>query len=92
MRMRAPFEPYHPQGEIMFWISAGIRLALLALLIAGVILLARYLMQRYPARANGPLPPAAGASSTALQILEERFARGEIDEDEFRRRKDALRS
>lgn len=28
--------------------------------------------------------------SSALQILEERFARGEIDEDEFRKRKRAL--
>ena len=29
---------------------------------------------------------------TALDLLDERFARGEIDEDEYRRRRDALRS
>jgi putative membrane protein len=30
--------------------------------------------------------------STAEQLLAERLARGEIDEDEYRRRRDALRS
>lgn len=30
--------------------------------------------------------------SSAGQLLDERFARGEIDEDEYRRRRDALRS
>lgn len=35
-----------------------------------------------------------GGSSTgrgALDLLDERFARGEIDEDDYRRRRDALR-
>ena len=31
-------------------------------------------------------PSHGGGASTARTILEERFARGEIDEDEFRRR------
>jgi putative membrane protein len=30
--------------------------------------------------------------SSADQLLDERFARGEIDEEEYRRRRDALRS
>jgi putative membrane protein len=29
---------------------------------------------------------------SALHVLDERFARGEIDEDEYRKRRDALRS
>jgi putative membrane protein len=32
----------------------------------------------------------SGSTSSARKILEERFARGEIDEDEFRKRKQAL--
>lgn len=32
----------------------------------------------------------SGSTSSARKILEERFARGEIDEEEFRKRKQAL--
>lgn len=38
-------------------------------------------------RANGPFP----GNEPAMRILEERFARGEIDADEFTRRRDILR-
>ena len=89
MRMRPPVEMYHPYGDTFFWISTITRLAILVLIIVGVILLVRYLLQRFPAR---PVSPGGGGHSSAVQILEERFARGEIDEDEFRSRKDALRS
>lgn len=34
--------------------------------------------------------PGAGRRNDALDILRDRFARGEIDEDEFKRRKAAL--
>lgn len=33
----------------------------------------------------------AGRSPSARQILDERYARGEIDEDEYQRRRDGLR-
>jgi uncharacterized membrane protein len=41
-------------------------------------------------RPAGPDRPA-GPSVDAVAILEECFARGEIDQDEFERRRDALR-
>ena len=88
-----PVEMYHP--DAYFWVHAVTKIAVLVLIIIAAVLLFRYLTQRYPAgaiRAPGSLPPGGGASSSAMQILEERFARGDIDEEEFRSRKDALRS
>jgi putative membrane protein len=42
-------------------------------------------------RPPGPPPPPAHGGDPAMRILEERFARGEIDADEFTRRRDILR-
>lgn len=42
-------------------------------------------------RPPGPPPPPAHGGDPAMRILEERFARGEIDADEFTRRRDTLR-
>ena len=39
----------------------------------------------------GPQRPAESAPSEPLRILEERFARGEIDDEEYRRRRAVLR-
>ncbi len=38
-----------------------------------------------------PTGPAATTTSDAQRILDERFARGEIDVDEYQRRRDVLR-
>jgi putative membrane protein len=53
------------------------------LLITGIVLLVRYL-GRTSRDANAPRPSPA-------ELLAERFARGEIDEQEYRTRLDALR-
>jgi putative membrane protein len=54
-------------------------------LIAGGIALFRYLNRR-------PVIPGSGETRpTPEQLLAERFARGEIDEEEYRRRLDTLR-
>jgi len=61
---------------LLFWV----------IVIAGIVLLVRW--------AGGPrgqaTPPAPTSPPDARRILDERFARGEIDEDEYRRRRDTL--
>ncbi len=93
--MPRPFM-YEPHADRLLWLSAITRLAVLVLIIVGIVLLVRYLSHRYPAgghfHSHGSGAPPAPQSSGAMQILEERFARGEIDVDEFKSRKEALRS
>jgi putative membrane protein len=60
----------------------------MAILIAGIVLAVVF-----AARATSPSQGGhsdAGNASRARAILEERFARGEIDEDEFHRRTQVL--
>jgi uncharacterized membrane protein len=87
-------QPY-VDHSVYFWVSAMTRLAVLVLFVVAIVLLVRYLSHRYPAgghfHAHGTTTLPSQTSS-AVQILEERFARGEIDEAEFTSRKDALRS
>jgi len=56
-----------------------------ALVIVGIVLLVRYL-----GRTTGRSP--GGDQRSATRILAERFARGEIDEEEYRRRLETLRA
>ena len=53
------------------------------LLIGGIVLLVRYLGDHQPRNPRRP--------SAAEQILAERFARGEIDDEEYRRRLATIR-
>ncbi|MGB2567058.1 SHOCT domain-containing protein [Micromonospora citrea] len=53
------------------------------LVVAALVVLAVLVVR---AVAGGPQPKAR----SARQILDERYARGEIDEEEYRRRRDAL--
>lgn len=64
-------------------------LLVVAVLVAGAIVIVRMLANRPAPPGVVPAPPAQDAP---LRILEERFARGEIDEAEFRSRRDVLRS
>jgi putative membrane protein len=59
---------------VLFW----------GLLITGIVLVARYL----GGDRRQPAPPSDG--SDPKRLLEERFARGEIDEDEYRQREKVL--
>ncbi|MGI5143706.1 MULTISPECIES: SHOCT domain-containing protein [unclassified Streptomyces] len=77
------------------WFAMAVFLVLFwALIIAGVIALVRYLTGTHHHQQSGSRPPSGEprwGSQRAEDLLAERFARGEIDEDEYRRRLTVLR-
>lgn len=79
---------------VVIWIV--IMLAVLALIVVGIVLLVRGLSGRGDYRRSSPpvmTPgPAGTEQATPLQILEQRYARGEIDREEFLQRKADLSS
>ena len=77
-----------PEGNVSGWgwLAMTISMVLFwGLLILGGILLVRALNRPSGDHSVAPRP-------TAEQVLAERFARGEIDEEEYRRRRAALSS
>lgn len=67
-----------------WWVMGIGWLVVLALLVVVVVVMVRHL--------GGSGPGSGGdARRQAEDVLAERFARGEIDADEFRQRRDALR-
>jgi putative membrane protein len=58
-------------------------LVFLACVVVGVLLLAR-------SHSHGEQPPNRSEGSRALDVLDERFARGEIDESEYQERRRIL--
>jgi putative membrane protein len=69
----------------MFFFGPLFMIVLLAVIIAAVILLVRW-FGGTTAAGTARLPPA----NRALDILKERFARGEIDKTEFEERRRVL--
>ncbi len=61
-------------------------LAFWILVIIGLVYLIRWLVQTTRGESPGP----RGGSSRALEILKERYARGEIDKKEFEEKKKDL--
>ncbi|MEV6873124.1 SHOCT domain-containing protein [Amycolatopsis sp. NPDC051128] len=74
--------PYWHHPGTMGWAGGIGMLVLMALVLAALVAIAVVLVRR------GPQPPGPG--DTARRILDERFARGEIDQEEYERRRDAL--
>ncbi|MEV1042688.1 MULTISPECIES: hypothetical protein [unclassified Streptomyces] len=63
-----------------------------SLLIVGIVALTHYLTNTHRGRQSDPTSgDAAWGSRRAEDLLAERFARGEIDEDEYKRRLTLLR-
>jgi putative membrane protein len=60
------------------WLAPLFMIALLALLIAGIVALMRWM---------GAGSSDRGRARTAREILDERYARGEIDREEYLRRR-----
>ena len=69
-------------GMLAFW----------GLTIAGIVLLLRYLAHAEGTRTERQDAPPRAAGPTAEEVLAERFARGDIDEEEYHRRLQTLRS
>jgi putative membrane protein len=74
---------HHAGGHWWWWVVA---LVILVLLVVAVVALFR----RQPAAEESPRT-SVPSRSPAEALLAERLARGEIDADEYRRRRDALR-
>ena len=83
------------------WIGMGFMIIFWIAVVVGIIYLVRYLASRSDAdrsRQRPPLGPESGHQgapqdpSSALRILEERYARGDIDREEFLKRKADLTS
>ena len=77
----------------VIWIV--VMLAVLALIVVGIVMLVRGLSHRNDYGASGyRQEPSLGneGPKTALRILEERYARGDIDREEFLKRKADLSS
>ena len=68
-----------------------VMVAVLVLIVVGIILLVRGLGRHEHVQSGPPQGPIPGPSGrTAVQVLEERYARGEIEREEFLQRKQDL--
>jgi putative membrane protein len=85
------------------WIGAAFMILFWVAVVIGIIYLVRYLAHPgrghwhdrppgWPGPGAGGPPGAGSGKSDAMRILEERYARGEIDQEEFQRRKADLLS
>lgn len=74
------------------WLLVVLLILLLLMVIAGVIALIAWSTRRpHPSPQPQVVPAAPEVQSPALQMLDERFAYGDIDEEEYLRRRALLR-
>ncbi|MFP4672036.1 MAG: SHOCT domain-containing protein [Desulfohalobiaceae bacterium] len=82
----------HPWGMMggMGWMGLIFNLAFWILLIIALILLIKWLLQSTKGSEKSRPEPAAQSGDNALEILKERYAKGEIDREEFEQKKKDL--
>ena len=88
-------ESYGPHmwsgGGWMGWFAGPVMMvAMITIVVAVVVLIIRWLGG--PGHGAMPMPPPTPPGKTPLDILKERYARGEIDKEEFEERKRVLNS
>jgi putative membrane protein len=71
------------------WIAMGLMMLAFWGLVAVLVV---YLVRNLGHRGDPSQGVKAGAPDQALRILDERFARGDIDADEYNQRRELLRS
>jgi putative membrane protein len=73
------------------WVVMGVSMLLFwGLIIAGIVALIRVINRPSSPPSAPTTPPWQGEVSSARRILDERYARGEIDEQEYQRRRAQL--
>jgi putative membrane protein len=77
-----PWRMHDGMGWGGMWIGPLLMIGLLALLIAGIATLMRWI--------GGGSSEGGARVRTAREILDERYARGEIDREEYQRRRDDI--
>jgi len=76
-------------GWGMGWLGGIFMMAIWVLIIVGLIFLIRWLVHNTRSDSR---PASGGGSSRPLDILKERYARGEIDREEFEEKKAHIQS
>ena len=71
------------------WFAMGLMMLVLVGLIFALVLVVLRSLDQPP---ESTVHPAATGAENARRVLDERFARGEIDADEYRQRREVLRS
>ena len=66
-------------------------MAMMMVIFWGAVIVAVIAFVRYSGHGHEP-PPAGDGKDQALRILDERFARGDIDAEEYTQRRDLLRA
>ena len=85
---------FHQDYGVGYHAGGGLLLLILVLVVIGAaiaVVVALTSQRKTPAQSGSVAAPAP-TPSDAARILDERFARGEIDDDEYRRRRALLHS